>query len=78
MCMTQVRIPDKGSHPQLVRVVVAGVPVEGVVDTAADITIVGAEVFKYIAAVARMKSSSTSPWPITVLHGGPTLQAAMH
>ena len=55
--VTQICVPDKGSRPQLVRVVVAGVPVEGVVDTAADITIVGegAETFKCIATVAKLR-----------------------
>ena len=46
---------DKGSRPHLVRVFVAGVPVDGIVDTAADITIVGAETFKRIAAVAKLR-----------------------
>ena len=32
-----------------------GVPVDGIVDTAADITIVGAETFKRIAAVAKLR-----------------------
>lgn len=55
----EVRVRDKGSRPQSVRVVVAGVPVEGIVegivDTATDITIVGAEIFKRIAAVAKLR-----------------------
>ena len=51
----EVRVQDKGSQPQSVRVVVAAVPVDGVVDTAANITIVGAEAFKRIAAVAKLK-----------------------
>ena len=40
--------------PQLVRVKIGGVPLDGVVDTGADITIVGAEVFKRIATVAKL------------------------
>ena len=35
----EVRVSDRGSRPQMVRVIVAGVPVQGVVDTAADISI---------------------------------------
>ena len=31
--ITQIQVRDKGSSPQRVRVVVAGVPVDGVVDT---------------------------------------------
>ena len=57
----EVRVQDKGSQPQSVRVVVAGVPVDGVVDTAADITIVGAEAFKRIAAVAKLKKRDLKP-----------------
>ena len=41
--VTEVRVEDKGSRPQLARVNVSGVPLDGVVDTGADITIVGAE-----------------------------------
>ena len=57
----EVRVQDKGSQPQSVRVVVAGVPVDGVVDTAADISIVGAEAFKRIAAVAKLKKRDLKP-----------------
>ena len=39
---------DQGSQPQFARVVVAGVPLDYVVDTGADITIVAAEAFKCI------------------------------
>ena len=59
--VTQVRVPDKGSRPQLVQVIVAGVPVQGVVDTAADITIVGAEAFKRIATVAKLRKRDLKP-----------------
>ena len=51
--VSEVRVQDKGSRPQSVRVFVAGVPVDGIVDTAADITIVGADTLKRIAAVAK-------------------------
>ncbi|CAI8046512.1 hypothetical protein GBAR_LOCUS25737, partial [Geodia barretti] len=59
--VNEVRLQDKGSRPQSVRVVVAGVPVEGIVDTAADITIVGAEVFKRIAVVAKLRKRELKP-----------------
>ena len=59
--MSEVRVQDKGSRPQTVRVVVAGVPADGIVDTAADITIVGAEVFKRIAAVAKLRQRDPKP-----------------
>ena len=57
----EIRVSDQGSCPQMVRVVIAGVPVEGVVDTAADITIIGAEVFKRIASVAKLRRRHLKP-----------------
>ena len=59
--VTQVRVYDKGSDPQTVRVVLAGVPIEGMVDTGADITLVGAEAFKRIAAVAKLRRRDFKP-----------------
>ena len=52
--VAEVRMKAKGSRPQLVRVEISGVPLDGVVDTGADITIVGAEAFKRIATVAKL------------------------
>ena len=46
---------DRGSHPQLVRVDVQGVPANGVVDTAADITIMGGKLFALVASSARLR-----------------------
>ena len=57
----EVRVQDKGSHPQSVQVVVAGVPVDGIVDTAVNISIIGAEVFKRIAAVAKLRKRDLKP-----------------
>ena len=51
----QVRIQDQGSKPQKVRVTVGGVPMLGVIDTAADISIMGGEMFKKVAAVAKLR-----------------------
>ena len=53
--VAQVQVRDQGSRPQFARVVVAGVPLDGVVDTGADITIVAAEAFKRITAVAKLR-----------------------
>ena len=53
--VTEIRVQDKGSRPQSVRVSVADVPVEGVVDTEADITFVGAEAFKRIPAAVKLR-----------------------
>ena len=57
----EIRVYDQGSRPQMVRVVIAGVPVKGVVNTATDITIVGAEVFKRIASVAKLRQRHLKP-----------------
>ena len=46
---------DEGSRPQFVGVGVQGVPICGVVDTGADITIINGPMFKWVAAVARLK-----------------------
>jgi len=51
----EVRITDKGSAFQCVDVQVQGVPAVGIVDTAADITIMGGKLFKKVASVARLR-----------------------
>ena len=53
-----VRVQDKGSKPRTVTVDLQGVPVKGVIDSGADITIMGAEVFKKVASVAHLKKSA--------------------
>ena len=50
-----VRLEDKGSHPKCARVCIQGVPAYGIVDSGADITIIGGELFKKVAAVARLR-----------------------
>ena len=47
-----VRVEDKGSRPQKALVDVQEVPAEGVIDSGADITIMGADLFKRVAATA--------------------------
>ena len=51
----RVRVNDKGSCPQLAGVEIQGVPAQGITDSGADISIMGGELFKRIAAVARLK-----------------------
>ena len=53
--MREVRISDKGSRSQCMRMLVQGVPSVGLVDTAADINIMGGDLFKKVASVARLK-----------------------
>ena len=50
-----VQVEDKGSKPRKAHVGVQGVPAYGVIDTGADITIMGGELFKKVAAAARLK-----------------------
>lgn len=51
----QVRITDGGSRPQGARILLQGVPAVGIVDSGADITIVGGKLFKKVALAARLK-----------------------
>ena len=53
--VSTVRVEDKGSKPQKALVDVQGIPAEGVIDSGADITIMGADLFKRVAAAARLK-----------------------
>ena len=50
-----VKLEDSGSVPKCVPLLVQGVPVIGLIDTGADLSIMGGEVFKVVAAVARLR-----------------------
>ncbi len=50
-----VRVDDKGSAPKCTKVLVQGVPMNGILDTGADITTIGGKMFKKVAAVARLR-----------------------
>ena len=52
-----VRVSDTGSKPQCARVMIQGVPVIEIIDTAADITIMGGSLFKKVASVAKLKKN---------------------
>ena len=56
-----VRVQDEGSKPRCARMLVQGVPAYGIVDTAADITIIGGKLFKKVASVARLKKKNLKP-----------------
>ena len=56
-----IRINDKGSMPQCVPVQLQGVPVYGVIDTGADITILGGNLFKKVATIAKLKKRDFRP-----------------
>lgn len=51
----QIVVTDKGSRAQYARVSVSGVPANGVIDTGADITIIGGELFARVAAAAHLR-----------------------
>ena len=54
----QVCVQDKGSQPHCAKLNVQGVPVDGVVDSGADITTMGGDLFKRVATVAKLRKIS--------------------
>lgn len=54
-----IRAEDRGSINPCVRVQVQGVPAYGLIDTGADITIIGGKLFKRVATVARLKKRNS-------------------
>ena len=50
-----IQVADEGSQSQLAHVIIQGVPADGVIDTGADITIMGQELFARVAAAARLR-----------------------
>ena len=57
----QVRVQDMGSQPHCAKVNVQGVPTVGVVDSGADITIMGGSLFKQVATVAKLRKRDFKP-----------------
>ena len=51
-----IQVNDEGSQTKEAEVVIQGVPVVGILDSGADITIMGAEMFKKVASVAKQKT----------------------
>ena len=56
-----VRVADKGSIPQGANIFLQGIPAVGVVDSGEDITIVGGELFKQVAAAAQLWKRDFQP-----------------
>ena len=56
-----VRVPFEGSDPRQALVGVQGIPARGVIDTGSDITIIGSELFKTVAAATHMKKRCLKP-----------------
>lgn len=57
----QVRVQDQGSVHQNARVIVGGVPMLGVMDTGVDVTIMGGNMFKQVAAAAKLQKRDFKP-----------------
>ena len=53
-----VRVDDEGSGPRHADVEIEGVPAVGLIDTGADITIIGPQLFKQVASVRRLKKKN--------------------
>ena len=53
-----VRVEDKGSQPRKVTVDLQGLPVIGLIDSGADITIMNGDIFKKVAVIARLKKKA--------------------
>ena len=50
-----VHLVDEGSHPRCAKVCLQGVPVYGILDSGADISIIGGNLFRKVATAARLK-----------------------
>ena len=57
----QVRVQNMGSQPHCAKINVQGVPVDGVVDSGANITIMGRDLFKHVATVAKLRKKDFKP-----------------
>lgn len=53
--VNQITVSDNGSHSRCAKVRVEGVPMYGLLDTGADITIIGGTLFKKVAIVGKLK-----------------------
>ena len=56
-----IRVQDEASKPCCERILAQGVPAYGIIDTAADITIIGGNLFRKLASVACLKKKSLKP-----------------
>ena len=70
-----VQVKDEGSHAKYVKVDVQGVPTYGIVDSGANITILGGAMFKKVTAAGRLRkkdfpNQTKPPTPMTRSHSG--------
>ncbi len=76
----QVRVADRGSHPYCATVSIQGVPAYGIIDSGADITIIGGSLFKKVATTASLKKrdcKKSDKTPRTYVHEPFTLDGMM-
>jgi len=59
----QIRVKDSGSVTQCVKLCLQGVPVYRIIDSGADITIIGGQLFKCVALVASLKKKDFDKTP---------------
>ena len=57
----QVRVQDRGSKPQCIKIQLQGVPVYGMIDSGADISIIGGDLFRRVASAAHLKKRDFKP-----------------
>ena len=57
----QIQVEDTGSCSHCVKVILQGVPVYGIIDSGSDITIIGGNLFRRIAARAKLKKDLCRP-----------------
>ena len=61
-----MQVTDTGNKPQCITVMIQGVPVVGIIDTAADIIIIGGTLFRRVGKVAKLKKKKFKPPDITL------------
>ena len=59
--MDVIRVPDHGSRPRSAWVDIQGVPAYGVVDSGSDVTIMGGDLLRKVAAVAKLRKKDLKP-----------------
>ena len=50
-----LRVEDRGSKPRRAHVLVEGVPADGVIDSGADLTFIGGDLFRRVSAGGKIK-----------------------
>ena len=59
--VSTVKVMDMGSKPQCAEVMIQGVLVVGIIDTAAGIIIIGENLFRKVASIVKLKKKIFKP-----------------